>query len=111
MADRPLHFHAMDSFSQLAKVVIKKALHTVSAVWIALELIQQLNAERKAILDRLRGIPSPEKLTKKQRQIWEYMKIYPDETNYSVIAKGAKVTRHTVAKWYEMICKILNKQG
>ena len=66
-------------------------------------LIQQLNAERKAILDRLRGIPSPEKLTKKQRQIWEYMKIYPDETNYSTIAKGAKVTRHTVSKWYEMI--------
>ena len=70
-------------------------------------LIQQLNAERKAILDRLRGIPSPEKLTKKQRQIWEYMKIYPDETNYSTIAKGAKVTRHTVAKHFEMIQKIL----
>ena len=44
LADRPLHFHAMDSFSQLTRVVIKKALHTVSAVWIALELIQQLNA-------------------------------------------------------------------
>ena len=66
-------------------------------------LIQQLNAERKTILDRLRGIPSPEKLTKKQRQIWEYMKVYPDETNYSTIAKGARVTRHTVAKHYEVI--------
>ena len=63
-------------------------------------LIQQLNAEWKVIQDRLRGIPSPEKLTKKQRQIWEYMKIYPDETNYSTIAKGAKVTRHTVAKHF-----------
>ena len=73
-------------------------------------LIQQLNAERKAILDRLRGIPSPEKLTKKQRQIWEYMKIYPDETNYSTIAKGAKVTRHTVAKHFEMIQKMLGIQ-
>ena len=73
-------------------------------------LIQQLNAERKAILDRLRGIPSPEKLTKKQRQIWEYMKIYPDETNYSVIARGAKVTRHTVAKHFEMIQKMLEKR-
>ena len=70
-------------------------------------LIQQLNAERKAILDRLRGIPSPEKLTKKQWQIWEYMKVYPDETNYSTIAKGAKVTRHTVAKHFEMIQKML----
>lgn len=70
-------------------------------------LIQQLNAERKAILDRLRGIPSPEKLTKKQRQIWEYMRLCPDETNYSTIAKGAKVTRHTVAKHFEMIQKML----
>mgnify|MGYP002533588767 FL=1 len=66
-------------------------------------LIQQLNAERKVILDRLRGIPSPEKLTKKQRQIWEYMNFHSDETNYSVIARGATVTRHTVTKWYEMI--------
>lgn len=70
-------------------------------------LIQQLNTERKTIQDRLRGIPSPEKLTKKQRQIWEYMKIYPDETNYSTIAKRAKVTRHTVAKHYELIQKKL----
>ena len=71
-------------------------------------LIGQLNAERKAILDRLRGILSPEKLTKKQRQIWEYMRLCPDETNYSTIAKGAKVTRHTVAKWYEMIQGMLS---
>ena len=70
-------------------------------------LIQQLNAERKALLDRLRGLPSPEKLTKKQRQIWEYMRLCPDEANYSTIAKGAKVTRHTVAKWYEMIRKMI----
>ena len=74
-------------------------------------LIQQLNAEWKVIQDRLRGIPSPEKLTKKQRQIWEYMKIYPDETNYSTIAKGAKVTRHTVAKHFEMIQKMLKVDG
>ena len=73
-------------------------------------LIQQLSAERKAILDRLRGIPSPEKLTKKQRQIWEYMRLCPDETNYSTIAKGAKVTRHTVAKHFEMIQKMLGIQ-
>lgn len=31
------------------------------------------------------------------------MKLHPCETNYSVIAKGANVTRHTVAKWYEMV--------
>lgn len=71
-------------------------------------LIQQLNIERKAILERLRGIPSPEKLTKKQWQIWEYMRFCPDETNYSTIAKGAKVIRHTVAKWYGMIREMVN---
>ena len=74
-------------------------------------LIQQPNAERKAILDRLRGIPSPKKLTKKQRQLWEYMKIYSDETNYSTITKGAKVTRHTVAKHFETIQKMLKIDG
>ena len=58
-------------------------------------LIQQMNAERKRILDRLRGIVSPDKLTKKQRQIWEYMRLHPDETDYSVIARGAKVNRNT----------------
>lgn len=73
-------------------------------------LIQQLNAERKAIQDRMRGIVPPEKLTKKQRQIWEYMRLCPDETNYSTIAKGAKVTRHTVAKHFEMIQKMLGIQ-
>ena len=71
-------------------------------------MIQQMNAERKRILDRLRGIVSPDKLTKKQRQIWEYLRL-PDETNYSIIARGAKVTRHTVAKHYGMIQKILRK--
>ena len=30
-----------------------------------------------------------------------------DETNYSTIAKGAKLTRHTVAKHYKMIRKML----
>ena len=58
----------------------------------------------------MRGIPSPEKLTKKQRQIWEYMRLCTDETNYSAIAKGAKVTRHTVAKHYETIHKMLGIQ-
>ena len=70
-------------------------------------LIQQMNAERKRILDRLRGIVSPDKLTKKQRQIWEYLRLHPDETNYSIIARGAKVTRHTVAKHYEMVREML----
>ena len=73
-------------------------------------LIQQMNAERKVILDRMHGIISPDKLTKKQRQIWEYLRLHPDETNYSIIARGAKVTRHTVAKHYGMVREMLGFQ-
>ena len=43
-------------------------------------LIQEMQAERKLILDQMRGITPPEKLTKKQRQIWAYMKFHPRET-------------------------------
>lgn len=67
------------------------------------ELIKEMQAERKLLLDQMRGITPPETLTKKQRQIWAYMKFHPKETNYSTIAEGAGVNRHTVAKWYEMI--------
>ena len=35
------------------------------------------------------------------------MKLYPDVTSYRAIAKGAGVTRHTAAKWYEMMRGIL----
>ena len=66
-----------------------------------------MNSERKAILDRMHGIVSPDKLTKKQRQIWEYLRLHPDETNYSIIARGAKVNRHTAAKHYEMVREML----
>ena len=61
-----------------------------------------MNAERQAARDRMRGI-APEKLTNTQRKIWMYMKLHPCETNYSAIARGAKVTRHTVAKHYERV--------
>ena len=58
----------------------------------------------------MHGITPPDKLTKKQRQIWEYMRLHPEETNYSVIAKGAQVTRHTVARHFEMLQKMLGIQ-
>lgn len=32
-----------------------------------------------------------------------YMKFHPDVTSYRAIARGAGVTRHTAAKWYEMM--------
>lgn len=73
-------------------------------------LIQQLNGERKAIQDQLQGIIPPEKLTQKQRQIWEYMRLCHDETNYSAIVNGAKVSRHTLAEHFEMIQKMLGIQ-
>ena len=66
-------------------------------------LIREMQAERKLLLDQMRGITPPDKLTKKQKQIWQYLRFHPDETNLSVIARGAGVNRHTVAKWYEMI--------
>ena len=66
-------------------------------------LIREKQAERKLLLDQVRGIVPPKKLTQKQRQIWEYMKFHPRETNLSAIARGAGVNRHTAAKHYEMI--------
>ncbi len=66
-------------------------------------LIREMQAERKLLLDQLRGITPPEKLTKKQKQIWEYMMFHPRETNLSAIARGAGVNRHTAAKHYEQI--------
>ena len=33
-------------------------------------IIQQMNAERKAIQDQMCGITLPDRLTKKQQQIW-----------------------------------------
>ena len=66
-------------------------------------LIREMQAERKLLLDQIRGITPPEKLTKKQKQIWKYMKFHPRETNLSAIARGAGVNRHTAAKHYEQI--------
>ena len=66
-------------------------------------LIREMQAERKLLLDQIRGITPPEKLTKKQKQIWEYMRFHPRETNLSAIARGAGVNRHTAAKHYALI--------
>ena len=66
-------------------------------------LIQQMNAELQVLRDQARGITLPDKLTKTQKKIWMYMKFHPDVTSYRAIARGAGVTRHTVAKWYEIM--------
>ena len=66
-------------------------------------LIREMQTERKLLLDQMRGIAPPKKLTQKQKQIWEYMKFHPRETNLSAIARGAGVNRHTAAKHYGLI--------
>ena len=53
------------------------------------------------------GIVPPDQLTGKQKQIWEYMKFRPKETNLNAIAKGAEVNRHTAAKYYELIWEMV----
>lgn len=66
-------------------------------------LIREMQTERKLLLDQMRGIAPPKKLTQKQKQLWEYMKFHPSQTNLSAIARGAGVNRHTAAKHYELI--------
>lgn len=71
--------------------------------------IREMQTERKALQDQIKGIVPPDKLSKKQRQIWEYMKFHPEEMNLSAIAKGAGVNRHTAGKHYEMIRGMLGR--
>ena len=72
-------------------------------------LIQQMNTERQALRDKARGVTPPDKLTKTQKKIWTYMRFHPDVTSYRAIAKGAGVTRHTVAKHYGMIQNMMGQ--
>ena len=72
-------------------------------------LIREMQAERQALIDQARGITPPGKLTKTQKKIWTYMKFHPDVTSCRAIARGAGVTRHTAAKWYEIIRGMLGR--
>ena len=72
-------------------------------------LIQEMQAERRALIDQARGITPPDKLTKTQKKIWTYMRFHPDVTSFRAIAQGAGVTRHTAAKWYEMMRGMLGR--
>ena len=72
-------------------------------------LIREMQVERQALLDQVRGITPPDKLTKTQKKIWMYMKFHPDVTSYRAIARGAGVTRHTVAKHYGMIQNMMGQ--
>ena len=72
-------------------------------------LIRKMQAERQSLQNQMRGVTPPDKLTKTQKKIWMYMKFHPDVTSYRAIARGARVTRHTAAKWYEMISGMLRR--
>ena len=42
-------------------------------------------------------------------QFGTYMKFHPDVTSCRAITRGAGVTRHTAAKWYEMMRGMLGR--
>ena len=73
-------------------------------------LIAEMNEERKNLKEQLAGIAPPEKLTKKQRKLWDYMRLHPDVTEFSTIAKRTGLSRNTVKKHYEMVAAILGKE-
>ena len=72
-------------------------------------LITEMNEERKNLKEQLAGIAPPEKLTKKQRKLWDYMRLHPEVTEFSTIAKRTGLARNTVKKHYEMIAAMLGR--
>ena len=74
-------------------------------------LITEMNEERKNLKEQLAGIAPPEKLTKKQRKLWDYMRLHPEVTEFSTLAKRTGLARNTVKKHYEMVAAVLEKGG
>ena len=72
-------------------------------------LITEMNEERKNLKEQLAGIAPPEKLTKKQRKLWDYMHLHPEVTEFSTIAKQTGLARNTVKKHYEMVAAMLGR--
>ena len=70
-------------------------------------LIAEMNEERKNLKEQLAGIAPPEKLTKKQRKLWDYMRLHPEVTEFSTIAKRTGLARNTVKKYYGVIVGML----
>lgn len=73
-------------------------------------LIEELNAERKKLKAQFAGITPPIKLTKTQRKLWDYMRLHPEVTEFSALAKRTGLSRNTVKKHYGMIKEILRKE-
>ena len=72
-------------------------------------LITEMNEERKNLKEQLTGIAPPEKLTKKQRKLWDYMRLHPEVTEFSTIAKRTGLARNTVKKHYGMVTAMLGR--
>ena len=70
-------------------------------------LIVEMNEERKKLKEQLAGIAPPEKLTKKQHKLLDYMRLHPEVTEFSIIAKRTGLARNTVKKHYGMMAAIL----
>ena len=73
-------------------------------------LIAEMNEERKNLKERLAGIAPPEKLTKKQRKLWDYMRLHPEVTEFSTLAKRTGLARNTVKKHYGMVAAVLGRK-
>ena len=70
-------------------------------------LIAEMNEERKNLKEQLAGIAPPEKLTKKQRKLWDYMRLHPEVTEFSTLAKRTGLARNTVKKHYGVVAGML----
>ncbi len=70
-------------------------------------LIVEMNEERKNLKEQLAGIAPPEKLTKKQRKLWDYMRLHPEITEFSTLAKRTGLARNTVKKHYGAVVAML----
>ena len=73
-------------------------------------LITEMNEERKNLKEQLADIAPPEKLTKKQRKLWDYMRLHPEVTEFSTIAKRTGLARNTVKKHYGMVAAVLGNR-
>ena len=73
-------------------------------------LITEMNEERKNLKEQLAGIAPPEKLTKKQRKLWDYMRLHPEVTEFSTLAKRTGLSRNTVKKHYGVVAAMLGRK-
>jgi len=65
---------------------------------------------KSAQYDHFAGIAPPEKLTKKQRKLWDYMRLHPEVTEFSTLAKQTGLARNTVKKHYGVVAAMLGRK-